>query len=83
MLTRCLCGCSRILKLVQSDVQGWQVPCLAGIWFFVCKGTGSLCTHLQEGDLESWRMLVTFTGPWPPDLPVFQNSHIFILPHGV
>lgn len=80
MLTRCLHGCSRVLTPVRSDVQRWQVPYLAGICFFVCKGTVSLCTHLQEGDLESQRMLVTFTGPWPPDLTVFQNSHIFMLP---
>lgn len=79
MLAWCLCWCSRVLTLVRSNVQGWQLPYLAAICFFVYKGTVSLCTHLQEGDLKSQRMLVTFTGPWPPYLTMFQNSHIFVL----
>lgn len=35
------------------SVQGWQVPCLVGIWFLVCNGTVSLCTPLLERGLES------------------------------
>lgn len=56
---RCSPLCSQATELShgsadwKSNVQGWQVPCLVGIWFLVCNGTMSLCNLLQERGLES------------------------------
>lgn len=50
------------------------------LFFLFARAPCPCVLTFRKGNLESQRMLVTFTGPWPPDLTVFQNSHIFILP---